>query len=239
MTAAVDAVVIEGRTLRFPIEVRDASSWAAIFSVDAEAAQRIVDPSGLQVVRALPGKTLVTLVLADYRDGDLEAYHEFGVSFLVHPHEGASRFDLARGRGCVYIHHLPVDRSFTLHAGREIWGYPKFPADIDIKQGGVATACRLTVDGTFVLRMMVSDSRGWVLPRQNPPTYTLLDGVLRRTTWEVGGRAYARLGQVDLELGDHPIADELRSLGLPKRAFMKICQPHFRARFGPSEIVSA
>ena len=32
----------------------------------------------------------------------------------------------------VYVHHLPVNQKFTLEAGRTIWGYPKFMADIDI-----------------------------------------------------------------------------------------------------------
>ncbi|MEX2458053.1 MAG: acetoacetate decarboxylase family protein [Actinomycetota bacterium] len=238
MTATADAVVIAGRTLRFPIEVRDASSWAAIFSVDAAAAQRLVEPAGLRVARTGPGRTLVTLVFADYRDGDLDAYHEFGVSFLVHPHEGASRLDVLRNRAGVYIHRLPVDRTFTLHAGREIWGYPKTLAEIDIRAGDATTVCTLGTDGEMAVRLTVA-SRGRVpMPRQSPPTYTFLDGVLRRTEWEVATRSYAaRRGSV--ELGSGEIADELRSLGLPKKPVLVLSQPDFRVRFGPSQILSA
>jgi hypothetical protein len=237
MSSAVDTVVIEGRTLRFPIEIREASSWAAIFSVDAAAAQRIVGPTGLRVAHTGRRTTLVTLVFADYRDGDLDAYHEFGVSFLVHPHNRASRLDVLRNRAGVYIHRLPVDRTFTLHAGREIWGYPKTLADIDIRTGDAVTTCTLSEGGEMRVRVTVAARGRLPMPRQSPPTYTFLDGVLRRTEWEVGTRSYAgRRGSV--ELGSGEIAEELRSLGLPKKPLLVLSQPRFRVRFGPSEIVS-
>ena len=39
------------------------------------------------------------------------------------------------------------------------------------------------------------------------------------------------LGGADLTLGNHPIADELRSLGLPKRALMSAWLGHMHGRF--------
>ena len=238
MSTTPAGVVVDGRTLEFPIRVRDASSWAAVFTVPAEAAQRLVEPSGLHVVRTLPGRTAVTLVFADYRDGDLDAYHEFGVSFLVHPHDGASRLDLVRNRAGVYIHWLPVNETFTMQAGRSIWGYPKTLADIDIRTQGELTTCELGVDGRMQVRLSVA-SRGRVpMPRQSPPTYTFLDGVLRRTEWEVEGRSHAaRRGSVEMGTGE--IADELRALGLPKKPLLVLSQPEFRVRFGPAEVVRA
>jgi hypothetical protein len=238
VTTTPAGVVVEGRTLQFPIEIRDASSWAAVFTVPADAAQRLVEPSGLEVVRTSPGKSLVTLVFADYRDGDLDAYHEFGVSFLVHPHDRPSRLDLLRNRTGVYIHRLPVNQTFTLHAGRTIWGYPKTLADIDIETAGGTATCELGLDGAMQVRLSVA-TRGRVpMPRQSPPTYTFLDGVLRRTEWEVGTRSYAaRRGSVELGTGE--VADELRGLGLPRKPLLVLSQPEFRVRFGPAQIVRA
>jgi hypothetical protein len=70
------------------------------------------------------------------------------------------------------------------------------------------------------------------------PTYTYLDGVLRETQWKTSGRARARLGGGRLELGSHPIAKELRALGLPKRAFAVQTVPEMRATFGAATVIS-
>ena len=44
-----------------------------------------------------------------------------------------------------------------------------------------------------------------------------------------------RLGGAELSLGSGPIADQLRSLGLPRRALMTTWMERMRARFDPPE----
>ena len=60
---------IAGTVLTMPIKVRKASQHMATFSVDADAAQRLIDYSGLQVCRYLPGRAVVILMLMHYIDG--------------------------------------------------------------------------------------------------------------------------------------------------------------------------
>src|SRR5207302_6455825 len=100
-----------------------------------------------------------------------------------------------------------------LAAGREIWGYPKFLADISIEEHGAAATCTLG----DILELTV---RPGVLPAPQPSlqTYTDLDGVLRVTRWKMHGSVRGRFGGAVLRLGHHLIADELLSLGLPKPA---------------------
>lgn len=51
--------------------------------------------------------------------------------------------------------------------------------------------------------------------------YSHIDGVTRCTRWEMRPSGMrARVGGAELKLGDHEIAAELRSLGLPRRALM-------------------
>ena len=71
------------------------------------------------------------------------------------------------------------------------------------------------------------------------PTYTFLDGTLRVTKWRASGAARGRPGGAVLRLGGHQIADELRSLGLPKRALATSAVARFQASFGPAETLSA
>lgn len=236
---------IQGRELALPVEVRAARSWAATFVVPASAAQAIVAPTGLEVAEMRKGKAIASLAFVRYEDTDLDAYNEVAVAFLVRRHDApdvsaaAKALEVARNRTGVYIHHLPVNQGFTLEAGRTIWGYPKFMAEIDISEQPHATTCTLRHDGSLVLSFTIRRGiRPW--PRvPNVPTYTYLDGVLRRTPWEtypVGTRG--RLGGATLELGPHPIAEELRSLGLPKRALMSTSVDRISARFGAAEVVS-
>lgn len=167
------------------------------------------------------GRTILTIAFVDYTDTDLGAYHELGLIYLV---KGP------RGRG-VFIHHLPVNQAFTLAAGRAIWGYPKTLEAIDIEEGPRGVTC--SVDG--VLEIAV---RPGPVPFRQPslPTYSILDDRPVVTTWQTQGRARIRPGGAAIVgLGSHPIADELRSLGLPKRAMATSHMPRFRARFGPAE----
>ena len=78
---------------------------------------------------------------------------------------------------------------------------------------------RLVDDGVHVLTLTVAAGGRLRLPSQAPPSYSFADGVLRRTTWTTSSEGTAGgSGGATLVLGDHPMADELRSLGLPRRA---------------------
>ena len=108
-----------------PVKIRKATQHMAMFSVDADAAQRMIDYSGLQVCRYLPGRAVVVLMLMHYVDGDLGQYHEYGTNVMVNP-PGSNGVGLrALQSAGAFIHHLPVDQAFTLEAGRTIWGLPE------------------------------------------------------------------------------------------------------------------
>jgi len=208
------------------VEVRRAKSWAATYLVPADAAQRVIADSELTVARTFPGRTMLTLTFVRYDDTDLDAYHEVGVVFLV---QGPA------GRG-VYIRHLPVDQDFTLAAGRQLWGFPKTLADITIEETEREARCTLRQDGAEVLELRIR--RGLVpVPQPTIPTYTNLDGRMRKTTWRVECSPRGRPGGATLHLGRHPIADELRAVGLPKRAMFTSVSPDFRASFDTAEII--
>ena len=243
---------VMGRTIGLPVEVRAAAQWGVQYLVPAAAAQRVVAPTGLEVTGPLPGRALVALAVCRYDDTDLDSYHEVAVSFVVRPHDAApnpSALDRLRefGSGAIgaYIHRLPVDQEFTCAAGRDIWGYPKWIATIDIdepepgdRRSGSGTTVRLVDDGAHVLTLTLAGGGPVKLPSQAPPSYSFRDGVLRRTPWEMSAEGVAgRPGGATLVLGDHPMADELRSLGLPKRALFSSSAARMRAAFGPAEVV--
>jgi hypothetical protein len=231
-TASPDTFEIQGRTVTLPVEVREARVAAAPFLVPAPAAQQIVDPTGLEVRRLPAGRAVCSLAFIDYRDNDLGQYHEVAVAFLVRPHDGS------KGVGA-YIHQLPVDGEFTCEAGRTIWGFPKFIAEAPITERDGRRSVQLHESGRSILALTVA-RRPLPMPGREATAnaYSFLDGVLRCTPWTVrptGVRGGP--GGAQLELGDHPIAEELRTLGLPKRAAFSSTIDRMGASFGPAQVI--
>lgn len=203
-----------------PVRVRKATQHMAMFSVDADAAQAMIDYSGLQVCRYRARRAVAVLMLMHYADSDLGQYYEYGTNIMVNPPgTNASGLRALQSAGA-FIHHLPVDQSFTLEAGRSIWGYPKVMADFAIRDEK-NFGFDVTIDGQFAVGM--DFKRGLPVPSkpQEYPTYSHLDGITRVTTGQMTttGMRY-RPGGVTVRLGDHPYARELAALGLPKRAML-------------------
>jgi hypothetical protein len=235
---------IAGTVITMPVQIRKAQQHMAMFSVDADAAQRLIDYSGLQVCRYLPGRAVVVLMLMHYIDGDLGQYYEFGTSVMVNPPGAPSESKRGGLRALqsagAFIHHLPVDQEFTLEAGTKIWGYPKVMADFTIREGR-QFGFDISVDGQLVAGMEFR--RGLPIrltPRhQAQRSYSHRDGVTRETAFEhtLDG-VRTRFGGVRIWLGDHPYAKELASLGLPKRAMLSSSADHVQMTFDDAQEIS-
>jgi hypothetical protein len=226
---------IQGRPVAIPVRVRRARSWFASFAVPFAAARDLIAYSGLLPATPVFGRALCSLAFVDYADGDLDPYHELAVAILVC--EPGSR---GRKPAGAFIHQLPVDQSFTCEAGRAMWGFPKFIADIDIRPAasGSGGRCTLVHDGARVLDLTIASG----LPVPSRATaldaFSYAGGVLRRTSWSLDGSgSRGRPGGARLALGEHPIADELRALGLPRRALMSGTLRDVRMEFAAAEIV--
>ncbi|MGB2947544.1 MAG: acetoacetate decarboxylase family protein [Rhodococcus sp. (in: high G+C Gram-positive bacteria)] len=218
--------MVLGTRVNMPVHVRRARSAMALHSIDAGVAQRTIDYSGLTIRKTRPGRGLCALIFVRYDDGDLGPYNEFGVAFPV--------------TSGVLIHRLPVDGEFTMAAGRKIWGFPKELADFDVSFGSRFRGT-LSQNGIDVLRLDIAagvraPGRMFARPLD---AYSCLDGVTRRTTWTMTpATVRTRPGGSRLELGDHPIADELRALGLSRHALLSTHMPSLRMTFGEAAEVS-
>ncbi|OBG54673.1 MULTISPECIES: acetoacetate decarboxylase family protein [unclassified Mycobacterium] len=231
---------IAGTVLTMPVRIRQANQHMAMFSVDADAAQQMIDYSGLQVCRYLPGRAIVVLMLMHYLDGDLGQYHEFGTSVMVNPPGSKASGLRALQSAGAFIHHLPVDQAFTLEAGTKIWGYPKVMGDFTVREGR-RFGFDLSIDGQPVIGMDFRPGLPFRLtPRQQAQTsYSHRDGVTRETAFEhtLDG-VHTRFGGVRIRLGDHPYAKELASLGLPKRALVSSSAQNVQMTFGDAQEIS-
>jgi hypothetical protein len=223
---------IMGRTVTIPVEIRRARSWFASFAVPAGRVAELVGPAGLEPARLPGGRAMLSLAFVRYEDGDLDPYREIAVAFLVADPSAPKQ------KGA-YIHRLPVDQEFTCAAGRDIWGFPKFVTPIEINEELRADRALLTVDGRMALT--ITQRRGLPAPMRSTAidAFSFRDDVLRRTRWELrGSGSRLRAGGVRVELGRGEIADELRSLGLPKRALMSGCLREVAMTFQAAEVVA-
>ena len=178
------------------------------------------------------------LGMIDYRDNDLGDYNEVAIIFFVYPSDGSPE------DAGTYIYKLPVNQAFTCEAGCTIWGFPKTVDKIDYGYQDDSATCRLEMDGqhVFTLTLPRASSRATAetaapVPDTAGPTYTYISGVPHRTTFTTGGDTIVSPGDtgVELELGSHAIADQLRELGLPKPALMSTWNEHMRGSFAQPE----
>jgi hypothetical protein len=217
---------ILGRSIGMPVLVRDASAGTVIWEVDAGAAATLA-PDGFEVVEPSPGRAQVAIALVDYRDNDLGSYHEVGTILFVRPTGG--------GPDGTFITHLPVDQEFTCVAGNEIWGYPKSVERIDVTQTDTSSRWVLTMDGELVLDLTVPRGGTDEMPAVPMTSYTTLGGRPHATAFTQGGTGSSVTfggDGVALVLGEHPIAKELASLGLPAEPVLSTWIERMQASFG-------
>lgn len=219
---------ILGREVQLPALVRDASSATAVFLVAQEAVQALLPGNAFQVVEAAPGLAQVVLGFVDYRDNDLGDYNEAMIVFFVRP-----RGDAAADEG-TFIYKLPVNQEFTCVAGRDIWGFPKTVEGVDIVRHDDAVEGSLTMGGALVFRLRVPTGGDAIDTGDLPmTTYTYLPSGPAATPFVQGGAtSFGDPGSVRLELGDHPLAEELRRLGLPTTPILSTWTAHMHGSFG-------
>ncbi len=235
---------VAGEIVTLPVEVRSARMIGAQYFVDADAAQELIAYSGLTVARQRGDRAVCSVNAVQYLDNDLGPYHEIAIAFVVHAHDASPRTKVDMRKPTTFIHRLPVNQTFTCAAGKGIWGFPKWVASIDLTttrtRWGRSTEAVLIDDDEFVLSLSVHRSP-LPLPGQEMAMscYSWNDGVLRRTPWTTRTtQTTALIGGARIELGSrHPMACELRRLGLPKQAFMSLTTGKMTATFGAAEVI--
>jgi hypothetical protein len=230
---------IEGRSVTLPVVVRDATNASATFLVSSAAARHWIPDGAFEVAELLPGRALLSIAAIDYRDNDLGDYDEVSLALFVRPRGTkpgwpvlSTLVEFLQGKLGTYIHRLPVNQSFTCEAGKAIWGFPKTVEGIVIENRGERLSCRLDVAGEHAFTISFPRGGTGLMPERELISYTYLHGVPHRTRAQMGGEGFAmRLGGAELVLGSHALANELRLLGLPRRALFTTFTEHMHASF--------
>lgn len=229
---------LEGRILRYPTHFRDGSSLVTMYVVPADAANEQIASSGFTAAQVAPGRAIATVVAVHYTDTDCGEYDEFAWGVMVQPFDGGRRVpyvstvaDIVRGRVASHAWRLAVSSTLSRDAGLQMWGYPKTVEDLRYERSGGHASMSWHDGETEVLRLTVPDTGARTATPISPPVYSVLDGEpvvgnLTQSYTEVG---YHRRG-ASIQLGHHPVADELRRLGLPKRPILAVWNGHLSFR---------
>jgi hypothetical protein len=238
--------IIAEKEISLPVKVGAASMLMNVFVVDAKKAQQLIADSGFKVVEIWPGKALLQLLGVDYQQNDLGDYNEAAIVFPVtSPGERkplpllGSIWRMARGTLSTYVYRMPVNQSFTTHAGRFIWGFPKWVTDVDFQFGPTSASSKFSDDGELVFSIEAATGGTASAKPQSAPSLAIRNGKAWKTIGTTEGEGLTfKLGGKLPDIGKiHPLARVLRDLGLPKKPMCTISIRHAKMKFDGPEAV--
>ena len=201
---------IDGRTITFPMEVTRFDAATMGFSVPLEAARSLLPGDAFEPVEVGDGSAQLVIALCDYVENPWGDYLEINLGFLARP-VGAP--DVVGS----FVYRMPVDQEFTCAAGNQVMGFPKTVEDLAVEREGDQVTFTWRVDGEVELAVSFPGVSSSDSAQVATVSYSYLDGVPFETELDMGlGTAVIDPGDVKIQLGEGTVADELRSLGLPK-----------------------
>ena len=239
-----EAYAIDGKKIEFPVRVRESRMLMNAFLVDAGIARQMLAGTGIQVVDLWPGKAILQLIGVDYRENDLGDYNEGAINFVVTAPGEPKPFPIlgavagvARGTLSNFVYRMPVDQEFTTHAGRFIWGFPKWVTRIDIDFDQERAHCSVIDEGELVYSIQAKTGGS----AEQKESLSASIAVRGRQAWKTLGTRSGkgvtfRLGGAEPTIGEsHPLSTQLRLLGLPKRPLFSVSVARLEMSFGTPE----
>lgn len=202
---------LEGQTITFPMEVTRFDAATFSFSVPAAAAAALVPGDAFEMLD-VDGTATFVLALCDYHENPWGDYLEINLGFLVRA------VDAPDDETGSFVYRMPVDQAFTCRAGNEVMGFPKTVEDLSVDHTDGRVTFAMHDDGDLVLSVAFPDAPPAGDPqRVDADSYSYLDGRPHATRLSMDlGTGLLDPADVEIEVGSGPIADELRSLGLPR-----------------------
>jgi len=213
--------------VELPVFCSDGSAVAAFFTCDYKKAAQKLEGTGLYPIKVSRGKAIATLGLFEYRRSTLEPYNEGFLMIAVSPQPKMSLlaqrlqlFMTAEKRKLgFYTLDLPITEELPLIAGREIWGVPKFLADISLNFSNDRFRGEVLVKSTGekILSLESSFNKGMPFKFLDSMVYSNhQDSILKIiSNFNCLARIF-RDKEARLIVGsiDHPMAHNLRDLDL-------------------------
>ena len=145
-----------------PILYPDVHSMWVYFSAPIHKARALLPTDRLKPISMGNGNALYGIVCFEYRDTTIGSYNEVGIGVpcRLDPSINVPIIPALFNRFFsvgFYVHHLPVTTQIAYDAGVEIWGLPKFIAQITFEETDKWRRCMLEADGQEILTLEVTN----------------------------------------------------------------------------------
>lgn len=242
LTVATVPVPTSAGAVELPVRCAESTAVTSVFRVDAAAAEAELRGTGLRPV--LLGRRAVAVVLARrFTRSSLGAHSEVSIALLVHDPwrrrpllvwpELLSRAD-RRGSG-LRVADLAVGNRSAAACAADIWGYPAFPAQVDVQLGRGRLTATVAVDRTPTLALEGRLGRWLPGPELDLVTYSTRAARLLRSVIDTrGGQRVHAVPRLRVRVGGgHPMAERARRLGLDgARPFLVLSAIGYQAKLG-------
>ncbi len=220
--------------VRPPAYLHRSEGFSALYPVDAAAVVAMLPPTELLPVRLTGGRA--ALMIAAYRHHEISIAAADGSTVTIRPYGEIVigvpvtrrpappmlplAFPARYGTG-TFVLHVPVTTRLARDLDRA-WGLPAFVADMEFDEAPAGCGVRLSEGGLHILTLRVRAAGRVAFDRAPTVLYGARDGALRVVTMPALAYRQQRPGgaAADLELGEHPVARELRRLGVSGRVVM-------------------
>lgn len=230
-----------------PVYYYDNTSMTAIYTASTARVRPYLPDPRMHPLELGPGRCLVAFTAFEYRKTDIDPYNEFSIAVLINfdrpaiPGLSVLRQLLSKAFHA-YVWHLPVTTEIARYGGVELYGYPKFIADITFTCADGHIECTLADNNRRILTL-----RGKQLPTRPGKvvrfkTYPVKDGITLCGNVYANHLSYAESyggSNVALSIGaEHPICTELRSIDLSDKALLyQYSAANEAVLFGPHNLI--
>lgn len=212
---------ITGGSCAVPVLYQEVFAVAGIFLAPTLKLRDLLPTSKLVPAEVMPGKGLLAIMAFDYRDTSIGPYREMGIAIpvryrprfnpvLIPPLRMAASLSFE-----AYVWQLPVTTETALHAGIDIWGYPKFLGEIDFEEDEKTVTSTLKEKGQHILTLEVKKSMPRLKTYFDISTYTVKDRELLFTPIRGVSTSLGRSflpSTARIILGEHEISRKIREI---------------------------
>ena len=219
-------------TFNLPINYYRDDCFALYFTADTQKLIDLLPSRNLHPLTLPTGRSLYAIAVFNYIDTSIGPYGEVGAIVPVIDGEKPKTFTVTKamlmessfpGFG-VFVQHLPVTKIEARDAGRGQWGYPKFIASMQFRITPEKFSCKLSEGEQSILKIKMM--RKGIYHRENRSliSYSVKNNSLIKTVVPMKSRKRVALypSGSALKLGDHPVSESIRELGLSKRPIMTV-----------------
>ncbi|HEU4386037.1 MAG TPA: acetoacetate decarboxylase family protein [Anaeromyxobacteraceae bacterium] len=237
-SVAQQEMTLGGLKVLVPVFYQDVTSMNAVLTASTERVADLLPHPDLHPVELRRGRCLLSVTALEYRQSGIGPYNELAIAASVTFGRRAVRLldavaAVLRHAFSLHVLHLPVTTEVARVGGVELYGYPKFLADITFTRGEKGLACTLAEGGARILSLVGEDLGRYRPAKLHATTYSMKGETLLRTAIEFDKLESAetlRRGAATLEIGsEHRVARQLASLDVDPRPVLFQMSPRGRA----------